>query len=159
MINKRGSRRLRWMIIETIETYSFGILLLTESLDYNKECYVYTYLLSIYNKPISHEIFDTQLTFGNLESITLFTLLLCFFFFFFWQESHLVFHDSRTSNVLVAHRSASQRDIIKTKEARSRSRVLARSFPPSRCSKDDDKAKPFARARGSLPLNCVSADR
>lgn len=35
---------------------SFGVFLLTENLGYNKECYVYTYPLSIYNKSIFRNV-------------------------------------------------------------------------------------------------------
>lgn len=47
---------------------SFGVFLLTESLCYNKECYVYTYPLSIYNKSIFRNVSSRINTFWQLET-------------------------------------------------------------------------------------------
>ena len=47
---------------------SFGVFLLTESLCYNKECYVYTYPLSIYNKSIFRNVSSRITHFGNSKT-------------------------------------------------------------------------------------------
>lgn len=81
------------MMIEMINLQLCGVLLLTESLGYNKECYVYTYLLSIYNKPIFfHDIRYT---------VNIWQLGIDYFFFFFMAGITLSLSQFKSPNVLV----------------------------------------------------------
>lgn len=111
---------------------------------YNKECYVYTYFLSIYNKPISHDIRYT---------VNIWQLGINYFFSysssvlrFFWQESHLVSLTIRQFRTCSSLTDPPCNVILSKPKARSRSRP--RGLP----CRDAPRATGWSPSRGSLSL-------